>query len=60
MGNYHKKGKGKLPLFGGNVERVIPIYARIYIKQHYLVDEPLTIIVPVGFPFLISKVLLAS
>ena len=22
-----KKGKGKLPLFCGNVERVIPIYA---------------------------------
>ena len=26
--NYHKKkGKGKLPLFCGNVEQVIPIYA---------------------------------
>ena len=28
LGNYHKKkGKGKLPIFRGNVERVIPIYA---------------------------------
>ena len=26
LGNYHKKGKGKLPLCCGNVERVIPIY----------------------------------
>ena len=26
LGNYHKKGKGKLPLFRGNVEWVIPIY----------------------------------
>ena len=26
LGNYQKKGKGKLPLFCGNVERVIPIY----------------------------------
>ena len=28
MVNYHlKRGKGKLPLFHGNIERVIPIYA---------------------------------
>ena len=28
MGNYHqKKGKGKLPLFCGNGERVIPIFS---------------------------------
>ena len=27
LGNYHqKKGKGKLPIFCGNEERVIPIY----------------------------------
>ena len=25
--NHHKKGKGKLPLFCGNIERVITIYA---------------------------------
>ena len=29
MGNYHqKKGKGKLPIFCGNGEPVIPVYAR--------------------------------
>ena len=28
--NYQKKGKGKLPIFRGNVERVIPIYAIKY------------------------------
>ena len=29
MGNYHqKKGKGKLPIFCGNRERVIPVYGR--------------------------------
>ena len=28
--NYQKKGKGKLPIFCGNVERVIPIYAIKY------------------------------
>ena len=27
MGTYHKKRQGKLPLFYGNGERVIPIYA---------------------------------
>ena len=27
LGNYHKKGEGKLPFFRDNVERVIPIYA---------------------------------
>ena len=26
LGNHHKKGKGKLPLFRGNIEQVIPIY----------------------------------
>ena len=29
LGNYHKKkGKGKLPLFCGKVERAIPIYGQ--------------------------------
>ena len=31
MGNYHKNDKGKLPLFFGNGEQVIPIYAYIFI-----------------------------
>ena len=28
MGNCHKKGKGKLPIFCGNGERHIPFYGR--------------------------------
>ena len=38
MGNYHqKRGKGKLPIFCGNGEPVIPIYA---VKDHRKARNP--------------------
>ena len=46
LGNYHKKGKGKLPLFGGNVERVIPIYAKgalVALPSLFLLFQPIRV-----------------
>ena len=34
-----KKGKGKLPLFSGNEERAIPIYASVIVIRHKAISE---------------------
>ena len=40
LGNCHKKCEGKFPLFCGNVEPVIPIYAsKVFILNILAFDE---------------------